>query len=118
MTTAQPHPDLRIVGLRIATIRKARGMTQAELARQLGVTRPTIANLETGRSNMSVLHLQHLVRILGCRVGQVVAEEELPEEMYTLERAEVVSLRRRASRLHQQAIVLEHDLAKVTREER
>lgn len=43
-------PDIRKIGSRIKTLRTDHKMTQAELAKQLGITRQAVCNYETGDS--------------------------------------------------------------------
>ena len=43
--------------------RKARGMTQQQLAAELGVSRQTIISLENGKYNPSILLLRHAARL-------------------------------------------------------
>lgn len=45
------------VGERLAAARAERGLTQADLAEALGVSRPQVANIEAGRSALSVEQL-------------------------------------------------------------
>ena len=42
----------REVGLRLQRARKARGITQAQLARKIGLPRPSYANIESGRQRI------------------------------------------------------------------
>jgi transcriptional regulator with XRE-family HTH domain len=42
----------REVGLRLQRARKARGLTQEELARRIGLPRPSYANIESGRQRV------------------------------------------------------------------
>lgn len=47
----------KIVGERIKSRRNKLGMKQKELAARMGVSRATLANIETGRQNMLLHHL-------------------------------------------------------------
>jgi len=59
LTTTIPHPDEPVavidkafyeqLGQRIAILRKARGLTQVQLAERLGVAQQTLAHYEAGR---------------------------------------------------------------------
>lgn len=44
---------LRDLGKLIAAARRARGFTQAELARRAGTSRPTVNRIESGRPNVA-----------------------------------------------------------------
>ena len=63
----------------LAALRAARGITQTDLAKRLGVTQPAIARLESGR--IKNLTLRTLARYAGALGGQVrieVVKEPLP----------------------------------------
>ncbi len=48
----------------LKVFRQYRGMTQAELARQSGVPRPLITNIEAGRKNGSITTMKALAAVL------------------------------------------------------
>lgn len=54
----------RIAAKRIKQAREAKGLTQAELADNLGVTRALVTSLENGRSTLTLKHLEALPQIL------------------------------------------------------
>jgi transcriptional regulator with XRE-family HTH domain len=54
----------KIAAKRIKQAREAEGLTQAELADSLGVTRALITSLENGRSTLILKHLEVLPKIL------------------------------------------------------
>lgn len=56
------------MGRAIAEIRHERGLTQAELAAQGGLSRNWLAKLEAGRSTPVLDHLLRLLRRLGATV--------------------------------------------------
>jgi putative transcriptional regulator len=53
-------------------LRQRRGLTQAELARRIGVHRVTIATWETGRFRPSVDGLPRLAKALGVPVTELL----------------------------------------------
>jgi HTH-type transcriptional regulator / antitoxin HipB len=55
------------IGRHIAELRRANGMTQAEFAEELGVSRPTLSSLERGGSVSARLLVRALNR-LGSRI--------------------------------------------------
>jgi transcriptional regulator with XRE-family HTH domain len=55
-------------GRGIAEVRHARGLTQAQLAEQGGLSRPWLAKLEAGRSTPVLEHLLRLTRRLGMTI--------------------------------------------------
>jgi len=55
-------------GRAISAIRLRRGLTQAKLAEQSGLTRAHLAHLEAGRSSRSLEHVLRILRRSGARV--------------------------------------------------
>lgn len=61
--------DVRqLVGNSVKRLRKAAGITQAELADLVGVDRAYISGLEQGNRNPTVVSLWHVARALGVPV--------------------------------------------------
>ncbi len=65
---------------RISALRKARRISQAELADAVGVTRQTIISLENGRYNASLLLAHKIARYFGLTIEDVFLfdEEDAP----------------------------------------
>lgn len=61
---------------RIAALRKERGLSQAELAEAVEVTRQTIISLEGGRYNASLLLAHRLARYFGTSIEELFIFEE------------------------------------------
>ena len=61
---------------RIAQLRKARGLSQEELADRLEVTRQTIISLENGRYNASLLLAHKIARFFDLTIEEVFLFEE------------------------------------------
>lgn len=58
--------DLAEIGQRIASVRKRNGLTQLELARKAGVSRPTVDLLENGRATeIGYSKLARMLAVLG-----------------------------------------------------
>jgi transcriptional regulator with XRE-family HTH domain len=55
----------RLLGRNVAAHRTNRKMTQAQVAEKLGLTRPSLANIETGRQRAMLHHVYELVDALG-----------------------------------------------------
>ncbi len=64
---------------RIAELRKARHISQAELADGVDVTRQTIISLENGRYNASLLLAHKIARYFGLAIEEVFLFEEESE---------------------------------------
>ena len=61
---------------RISELRKARSMTQQDLADLLGVTRQTIISLEGGRYNPSIMLAFKLARAFNLHIEDIFIYEE------------------------------------------
>ena len=61
---------------RIAELRKARRVSQAELAEAVAVTRQTIISLESGRYNASLLLAHKIAKYFGMTIEEVFLFEE------------------------------------------
>lgn len=61
---------------RIAELRKARRISQAELADAVDVTRQTIISLENGRYNASLVLAHKIARYFGLTIEEVFLFEE------------------------------------------
>jgi putative transcriptional regulator len=68
-----PHNDIILLGQRIRALREERGLTQAALAKQLGVSRPLVNAYETGKQAPRFCHLVKLHRVLGIPRGALLA---------------------------------------------
>lgn len=69
------------IGSRIAELRRAKGMTQEQLAAELGISAPAVSKWETDSSYPDITLLCPLARALGTDVDNLLAyEEELSQE--------------------------------------
>src|SRR5215207_8392249 len=59
-------------------LRTAHGLSAAALARESGVARATLAELEAGRGNPTVETLYGLARVLGVTLADLLVEAEAP----------------------------------------
>lgn len=60
------------VGFRITRIRKARGLTQDDLAAAVTLTRSSIANTETGRQRIQLHTLLTIAQALGVEMAELL----------------------------------------------
>lgn len=69
--------DAKHVGRFIATRRRAKGMTQQQLADCIGVTNRAVSKWETGQGLPDVSVLPDLARVLACTVDELLAGESV-----------------------------------------
>ncbi len=71
-TATQPAKDFDDppLGARIATLRKERGLTLAQLARACGLSEATLSRVENGHSAVSAQHLFSLARYLDVDIAR------------------------------------------------
>ena len=65
------------IGKRIAELRKAKGLTQAQLAEKTGFSQSNIGRIETGRYSVGLDVLAKIAEVLGAKVE---IKEELRRE--------------------------------------
>lgn len=76
------------VGEFISTARKEKGMTQKELAEQIGVSDKTISRWETGNGLPDMAYLTPLCDFLGVSVNELLSGEKLPPNEYSMKAEE------------------------------
>lgn len=64
-----------IAGTRIREARRARGLTQADLAAAVGVSRSAVAQWETDRAGQVTGNLARIATVLGVPVAQLIAAD-------------------------------------------
>jgi transcriptional regulator with XRE-family HTH domain len=69
----QPVPAAAHLGRNLSTLRRTRGLTQAALAKAADLPRSTIANLESGEGNPSLVVLVKVSDALGVPVDELLA---------------------------------------------
>lgn len=89
------------LGARIAQARKDHGMTQSELAEQLGVAQQTLAHYEVGRARMPASMLPTAARLLTLSLDELLGQPA-PRGMRATSAAARGGKRGPASRLEQQ----------------
>ncbi|MGC5614607.1 helix-turn-helix transcriptional regulator [Georgenia sp. Z1491] len=62
----------------VAERRAERGMSQAELARELGVSRQTVISIEKGRFDPSLPLAFRLARVFGCAIEDLFTPDDGP----------------------------------------
>jgi len=82
-----------VVARNVRLLREQRGLSLAELARQAGLAKQTLSNLEQGTGNPTVDTLFSISTALGVPVTRLVAE---PEQVMTVQRGDEVVWDQRA----------------------
>jgi transcriptional regulator with XRE-family HTH domain len=72
------EPFFKEMGSRIAAARKARGMTQVQLAERLGVSQQTLAHYEVGRVGVGAPMLPMLAEILDLSFDEILVGQVAP----------------------------------------
>lgn len=72
--------DPKVVGRRLQEARKARSLTQQDVANELGIARTTVTAIEQGERRVRPEELIQLARLYGREVSDLVREREVVEE--------------------------------------
>jgi transcriptional regulator with XRE-family HTH domain len=64
----------REVGLRLQRARKSQGVTQDELAKRIGLPRPSYANIESGRQRIPIDVVWRAAVVLGLSIAALVPD--------------------------------------------
>ncbi|MFN3523375.1 MAG: helix-turn-helix transcriptional regulator [Phenylobacterium sp.] len=94
---AHPAPN------RLQSIREARGLSVAELARRVGVTPQEIGYLETGKRQLTVTWLKRLAAVLDCAPWSIVTDET--SDLSTDEQQLVAAYRRMPKELQSELLL-------------
>jgi HTH-type transcriptional regulator / antitoxin HipB len=78
-------------GLAVQQARLARGLTQTELAAELGVPQSTISEIESGKTTIYVRRLLSIARVTGLEFTASWDHEDVPTGRHTMTRAWVRS---------------------------
>lgn len=82
----QDEQFFKALGARIAQARKDHGMTQQQLAEQLGVAQQTLAHYEVGRARLPVSMLPVLGRLLMLSLDELMGQNTQPAGASTTRR--------------------------------
>lgn len=81
------------IASRLRQSREAVGLTQAQVAQELGVHRPTVSEIEAGRRTLSAEEFYRLATLYGVSVSEVLSEAPPPAD----EAAQLLALRSEAA---------------------
>jgi len=74
----QKVPEVARIGERLRELRKLRGMTQSELARQIGIQQSDLSRMEKGTYRVSLDNLFKILAVFGMDVAQFFQQEVAP----------------------------------------
>lgn len=72
---------LRALGRRIALLRRARKLSQRDVARLAKVDLSTVSSIERGQGDPKISTIANLARALNVRVADLFSDEPLPEQV-------------------------------------
>ncbi|NOZ93149.1 MAG: helix-turn-helix transcriptional regulator [Acidobacteria bacterium] len=78
MAVRQEVPEVARIGERLRKLRKLRGMTQSELARQIGIQQSDLSRMEKGTYRVSLDNLFKILTVFGMDVAQFFQQETAP----------------------------------------
>ncbi len=65
----------KVIGKRIAELRKSKGLSQADLAKRLNISRPSIAQIELGNRGVDVTEFHSFSIILGFSLDEFMSKD-------------------------------------------
>ena len=71
LTTADISPELELLGKRVRQLRSGKGLSRKALSERADVSERHLAQLETGKGNISVLLLSRVARALGSDLSEI-----------------------------------------------
>lgn len=78
-----------LVGLIVAVLRREKGWSQNQLAKQSEISQPTLSRIELGEADITVPQLDALARALDCRPGLFLDLADMLREMLRERQIEV-----------------------------
>lgn len=88
----------RVVGRRFREVRTSKGITQADVATETGLSRQSVANIELGRQRFLLHTLFDVARALSVNVSELLPPLERPAVRINLDREELRPAARRFAR--------------------
>jgi transcriptional regulator with XRE-family HTH domain len=76
-----PHQDIKI-GSRIAALRKGKGLTQAQLAEQIGISRLLLSDYERGKVRLYADVVARVANALGVSTEQILMNQSINDTDY------------------------------------
>src|ERR1700688_3288642 len=74
------HEFLAALGRRVRHVRALRGMSRKVLARVSGISERYIAQLESGKGNVSIKLLRRVAAAMGTRIEDLIIDDTVPSD--------------------------------------
>jgi transcriptional regulator with XRE-family HTH domain len=75
MTSTTTTPQVASIGSRLRRLRKERNLTQAELARQIGIQQSDLSRMEKGEYRVSLDNLFKILAVFDLQISEFFAEK-------------------------------------------
>ncbi len=79
------------IGRRIAELRKMKGLSQEDLAKNINISRPSLAQIELGKRSVDIIEMQILSQVLGFSLDDFVSQEFSIRKKINLEKDKKLS---------------------------
>ena len=93
------------VGSKIRHIRKARGLTQSELAKRIGVQQSDLCRMETGEYKVSLDTLLKILGVFEIRIGEFFQDETAGDATASARESELLRMFRRLDAAAQEEVL-------------
>ena len=60
--------NLKVLSYRVKMIRLAKGVSQTDMAKEIGTSQTNLSNMEAGRTAITVQNLFKIQKVLGCKM--------------------------------------------------
>lgn len=80
--TWKPASTPAALGRRLAEVRLARGLTQSQVAKSLGISRRYLCEIEAGKPSLYSDRLFRLLRLLGADLGIACSGDAEPSQVH------------------------------------
>lgn len=68
-----------LVGQRVVELRKRKQFSQEDLAKMVGISRPSLTQIELGKRSLNIMELQKFAQVLGFSLDDFMSEDFLSE---------------------------------------
>lgn len=87
------------IGQRIARLRKVKGLSQEELAEKIGISRPSLTQLEQGNRKLDIMELQALAQQLAFSLDEFMSSDFNEEQQRSLDSSDAKHSKKKEERI-------------------